>query len=125
MLMDAQGTLVKWVLVEETVPILAAADTTATVAIIPGNTGYCMGVSSKVIVQPPGTATYSIGVATATTRYGGGASTAVGTFVHGFSSGGILAYSPAAAILITPNATPSDATGRIHVSIWMLTPVSA
>lgn len=95
---------------------IAAAATTDTTITIPANT-VVYAVSTRVTTVIPTAATFDVGVALATTRYGTGISTAANTTSPG-TLDAVRFYSAAAAIRITPNLTPADTTGRLRVTIY-------
>ncbi len=97
---------------------IAASATTDTTITIPADSIVC-AVSVRVTVVIPTAATFDIGVAGATTRYGAGISTAATTTSTG-TLDACRYYSAATAIRITPNLTPADNTGRVRVSIHYL-----
>jgi hypothetical protein len=94
---------------------IAAAATTDTTIQIPAN-AIVIAVSVRVTTAIPTAATFDIGVSGATARYGTGISTAANTISPG-TLDNTRYYSVAAAIRITPNLTPADATGRVRVTI--------
>lgn len=97
---------------------IAAAATTDTAIQIPAN-ARVVGVTYRVTVQPPGTATFDIGIAGATTRFGTGVSTA-GNTTGQSATWDTSSYGSATALRFTPNASPSDNSGRIRVTIHYL-----
>lgn len=106
--------------VDELLTIAAAATTDTTATFTAGDIVF--GPFFRVTVQPPGTATFDAGIAGATTRFGTGISTVDTTTnkVPGVASAmgsAWVATAGAVAVRITPNATPSDTTGRIRV-VW-------
>ena len=106
--------------VTELTTITNAAFTDTTIQ-IPAD-AICYAVSTRVTVQPPGTAVMDVGVAGATTRFGTGLPTDVNEINTG-TDDGMRYYSAVAAVRITPNGTPSDTTGRIRVTIHYFTVV--
>lgn len=103
----------------ELTPIAAAATTTTTIT-IPAN-AILKSVGMRVTVQPPGTATMVVTATTSGTvlQQGANMSTAinttdVGTRAYGTNYVGVAAQT----ITITPNAVPSDATGRVRFDIY-------
>ena len=111
---DANGQLITLRDISELTTIAAAATTDTTIQ-IPAN-AIVVAVSTRVTVQPPGTTTYSVGVSGATTRYGNAISSVATTTGPG-TLDALRYYSSAVAIRFTPNASPSDNTGRIRVTI--------
>lgn len=99
---------------------IAAAATTATTITIPAN-AILKSVGMRVTVQPPGTATMVVTATTSGTVLQQGASmstaintTDVGTRAWGTNYVGVAAQT----ITITPNAVPSDTTGRVRFDIY-------
>lgn len=101
---------------------IAAAATTSTAIQIPAG-AVVLGVSARVTTAITCTTTFIYGVAGATSRYGTAVSKAATTTNAG-TDDSTRYYGAATAILITPDSTPSDATGRLRVTIWFyrLTP---
>ena len=99
---------------------IAAEATSATTITIPAD-AILKAVTMRVTVAPPGTTTM---VVTATTslsvlQVGASMSTALNTTNVGTNAWGNNYFSVAAqTITFTPNATPSDATGRVRVDIF-------
>ncbi len=95
--------------------VIAAAATTTTTIQIPANS-IVLAVSVRVTVIIPTAATFDYGVTGTADRYGNDIAVAAGT-----TSPGILvapvAYTSAISILITPNLTPADNSGRVRVTI--------
>lgn len=94
---------------------IAAAASTDTAIQIPAD-AQVIAVSVRVVTVIPTAATFSVGVAGATTRYGTGLSVAAGTTNPG-TDDGVRWYTAAAAIRITPNLAPAAATGQVRVTI--------
>jgi len=94
---------------------IAAAATTTTAIQIPA-TALVFAVSTRVTVVIPTAATYSIGVSGTAGRYAAGVSTAANTTNNG-SLDAMRYYAAATGILITPNATPGNNSGRMRVTI--------
>lgn len=99
---------------------IAAAATSTTTITIPAN-AILKAVEMRVTVAPPGTATMVVTATTSGTVLQQGASmstalntTDVGTRAWGTNYTGVAAQT----ITITPNATPSDATGRVRFDIY-------
>lgn len=78
-------------------------------------------VTAKVVVAPPGTATFNLGSVSSPTLFATGVSSVLGTSDIGDDAFG-TAMASTEAIRVTMNTTPSDATGRIRISGWYLTP---
>jgi hypothetical protein len=97
---------------------IAAAPTSTTTIEIPAD-ALVVGVSVRVTTIIPTAATFDVGVAGATTRYGTGLAVAADTTNDG-TNDAIRYYSAAAGIVITPNLQPGAATGRVRVSIHFL-----
>jgi hypothetical protein len=103
--------------VTDLVVVSAAAQQTTSVQ-IPANSEV-VGVSSFVVVQPPGTSTVDVGVAGSAVsrkRYGVNISTSVGTAHPGVESPG-TSYLIATSITLTFNTAPSDNSGRIRITV--------
>lgn len=99
--------------VTELLTIAAAATTDSTVQFPAGSIGF--GVTARVTVAITCTSVFDIGIAGATTRYGTGVSKAANTTNIGTS---LDHYAAATAIRVTPDTTPSDATGRLRVTLY-------
>jgi hypothetical protein len=102
---------------EEVVTIASGVATTDTATNIPGGV-LLLGISTRVNVQPPNSATYTVTGATSGTGYNIGANnpTTVGTTDMGTKAGAI--YTGAAQkVRLTMNANPTDTTGRIVVNV--------
>ena len=95
---------------------IAASPDTDTAIQVPAN-AIILGVSVRVTVQPGGTSTLDIGISGDTTRYVTGMSSAATTTAV---KARVDAYASATSIRITPNTTPSDAAGRVRVTIHYL-----
>lgn len=96
---------------------IAAAATTDTTIQAPANS-LVLGVSVRVTVAIPTAATFDIGVAGATTRYGTGVSTAATTTNTSPGTTNPSIYAAATSIRFTPNATPGANTGRVRTTIY-------
>jgi len=101
---------------EELVTVAAAASTVTTIQ-APANS-IILAVAVRVTVQPPGTTSVEVGDGTTAAKFNTGANvaTTVGATDVGTKAGPLYVAS-AQAITLTPNATPSDNTGRIRVTI--------
>ena len=95
--------------------VLAAATTDSTAAIIPSGC-IVQAVSSYITQSIPGTKTISIGVVGATTRYGTSLLATQNSSWRGTEAGGVF-YGADTPIRLTPNATPTSATGRVRLTI--------
>lgn len=95
---------------------IAAAATTDTAIQIPAN-AKVLAVSVRVTTVIPTAATFDVGIAGATTRFGTGLSTAANTTNPGTNDDGARYYAAATSVRITPNATPAANTGRVRVTI--------
>lgn len=111
----SNGQQVRFRTLTELLTIAAAASSTTTIQ-IPAD-ARVMGVSVRVTTVIPTAATFDVGVSGATTRYGTGIAVAAGTTNDGTGDTALRYYSAAAAIVITPNLQPADATGRVRVTI--------
>lgn len=94
---------------------IAAAASTSTTIQIPAN-AVVLAVSTRVTITITGTSTYDVGVSGATTRYGSGITSSAGNTSEG-TDDATRYYSSATSIVITPDTTPSDAAGRVRVTI--------
>jgi hypothetical protein len=98
--------------------IVATAAQQTTSVQIPANSEV-VGVSSYIVVQPPGTSTVDIGVAGSAIsrkRYGVNISTSLGTAHPGMESPG-TSYLAITSITLTFNTAPSDNSGRIRLTV--------
>jgi hypothetical protein len=102
------------------VTIAAAATTTSTIQIPAG--AVVLGVSCRVTTVIPTAATFSVGHAGSTALWGTGIAVAAGTTNTGAAVPALFAA--ATGILITPNATPADNTGRLRVVIHYYIPTA-
>jgi hypothetical protein len=116
----------------ELLTIAAATETDSTIQ-IPLN-AVPLAVCFRVTVQPPGTSTFSLGVVGDAARFnsgGAGFSTAAATTGTGYEvdGSGLVVLRPysggAASIRVTPNTTPSDASGRIRLYVLYFLPIPA
>jgi hypothetical protein len=100
---------------------IAAAATTTTTIQIPANS-IVDAVTTRSVTVIPVAATYMIGPAASTNRYGTGISDAAGTLNIGVDASAYTNfYTAATALVITPNATPDAATGQVRVDIYYRT----
>lgn len=97
---------------------IAAAATTDTAIQIPAN-AIVIAVSVRVTVVIPTATAFDYGVSGATNRYGAAISPAANTTFPG-TIDALRYYAAAAAIRITPDATPAANTGRVRVTIHYL-----
>lgn len=97
---------------------IAAAATTDTAIQIPA---HCQvyAVSVRVTTVIPTAATFNVGVAGATTRYGSGIAVAAGTTFVG-TTDAVRYYAAATSIRITPDLAPAGATGVVRVTIHFI-----
>ncbi len=93
---------------------LAAAATSTTTAIIPDK-AVVLGVTGRVLTAIAGAASWSLGVAGATTRYGTGYGTAQGAFAHGVT-GQPQAYYGATSLQITADSGAFTA-GSVRLAV--------
>jgi len=98
---------------------IAAAATTDTTIQIPAN-AIAIGVSVRVTVIIPTAATFDVGIAGATTRYGTALAVAANTTNPG-TNDGLRFYAGATKIRFTPDVQPAAATGRVRTTIYYLT----
>lgn len=111
----------------ELVTIAAAATSDSAANLLPADS-IIEAVVIRVTVAPPGTASFRLGDAANTARFiAAGTSTAVNTTAIGLQhwrgsvaadNAGPSQIGAAAAVRIQPNAVPSDATGRIRVTVF-------
>jgi hypothetical protein len=85
---------------------------------IPANVTV-LAVSSRVVIKPPGTANYQVGIATSTGLYSYQTtySTDVGTTCPGAGSTSGAYTGGAHNVVVTTDVNPSDATGRIRLTV--------
>lgn len=98
--------------------VVAAANPQTTSVQIPAN-AEVIGVSSYVVVTPPGTSSMKVGVtgsAVSRKRYGSGIATAIGSSHPGIESPGTT-YLTATPIVLTFDTIPSDNSGRVRLTI--------
>ena len=98
-----------------TIAVAAFTDTTIQ---IPAN-ALAYAVSVRVTTVIPTATNFSVGVASAATRYGLLLSTAADTTYAG-TDDSMRFYSAATSIRLTPNFTPGDNSGRVRVTIYYL-----
>ena len=111
------GQEVELGVLEELITIDAAASTDGSVlSQIPTN-AIVDSVLVRVVTAIPGAATFDVGVSGATSRFISGVSVSGGTTAGGSDSSNTY-YDSAAFIRITPNTTPSGATGRVRVTVF-------
>ena len=106
--------------VETELTTIAAAATTDTTINIPID-AVVFGVSTRVTVAPPGTSSMDVGISGDTTRFTTSTSTNLNSTSPGTEDGASQNYASATAVRITPNTSPSDATGRVRVTIHYYT----
>lgn len=77
----------------------------------------CLGMATgRIVTGIPGTSTWSLGYSGSTTRWGTGLSSGAGTTNEAVAfTNGWTFFSAATKIRITPNATPSGATGQVRI----------
>lgn len=114
----ANGQAVNILMLSELTTIAAAATTDTTIEIPAGS--IVIGVSVRVTTVIPTAATFDVGIAGATTRYGTGIAVAADTTNPG-TNDGLRYYAAATKIRFTPNATPGAATGRVRTTIQYIT----
>jgi hypothetical protein len=106
----------------------AATSTTANTSILPANSLILL-VGWRVTVAIPTATTFSLGSTGQPTRFGTGLSTALGSGIcidhwnPANAAGAGVGQATAGGILITPNATPGAATGRVALQVLALTGV--
>lgn len=94
---------------------IAAAATTDTTIQIPANC-IVKFVTVRVTTVIPTAATFDVGIAGATTRFGTGIAVAANTTNVGKADASD-SYASAISVRITPNLTPADNTGRVRVTV--------
>jgi len=109
--------------VSELTAIAAAAFTDTTIQ-TPANS-LILGVTVRVTVVIPTAATFDVGVAGATTRYGTGIAVAANTTNTSPGTTNPSLYSAATSIRITPNLQPADNSGRVRVTVHYIDLVAA
>jgi hypothetical protein len=97
----------------ELVTIAAAADTDTTIEIPAGC--ILLGVTARVTVAITGTSTFDIGIAGTLAKFGDDVASTAGTTRIGSVTPELIAA--ATAVRITPDTTPSDAAGRVRVTL--------
>jgi len=95
--------------------ILAAATTDTTDAIIPSGS-QVHAVSSYITQTIPGVNTIDIGIVGTTTRYGTKLLATQNSSWRG-TDAGVVFYGANTPIRLTPNTTPTSATGRVRITI--------
>jgi hypothetical protein len=115
----ANGQALKIRVLEELTTIAAAATSTTTIQIPAG--ALVLAVPVRVVTALPGAATMTIGDGTTAAKFNTGSNIAVaaGTTDAGTKAGPTY-YAAATSIVITPNATPSSATGRVRTTIFYI-----
>lgn len=119
----ANGMTAKMTSVSSVVSVGSGATTASTAANIPAGS-IVFGVGVYVLVQPGGTATMTVGVSGAATRYtpaSGSVATTAGTGSANPGTTNVNIYVSAAAILLTFNATTTNALGSIRVVVYYQT----
>ena len=101
---------------------IAASATTDTTIDLPAN-AVIRAVVGRVTVQPPGTTTMTVGDPTTAARFATGISTAASTTFVGFIQADQTGapgprQTSTAKVRYTPNATPSDNTGRVRTVVF-------
>jgi hypothetical protein len=114
---DATGGFFEIRQAEQLVTINAAAYTDAAIA-CPVNC-ITLACASRVTVQPPGTSTFDLGINGNTTLFASGISTTASTVDPG-TDGAATFHSSGQYVRITPNATPSNNTGRIRIHLFYI-----
>lgn len=122
----ATGQSVQIMHITELITLAAAATSDSVADLLPAN-ALILGVTARVTVTTPTTATLSIGDPTTAARFASGMAIAAGTTQTSF-----IAFNPAntnaagpvqgsaAKIRITPNATPGNALGRVRVTVFYI-----
>lgn len=115
---SANGQYISALSLTELTTIAAAATTDTTIQMPAG--AIILAVSVRNTVAVTCTSTYSVGDSGNSTRFASGVSKAVNTT----NGGAVTPYLNASAlsVRITPDTTPSDATGRVRVTIHYFLP---
>lgn len=98
---------------------IAAAATTASTIEIPIDS-VCLGIACRVTVVIPTATDWDIGITGDTARFG--ATIAVAADTTHINPGDVLfdPYTSATTLLITPQASPGAATGKVRISIFYM-----
>lgn len=117
-LVGANGESIELGKVSEELTIAAAA-TTASAIEIPIDS-VCLGIACRVTVVIPTATDWDIGITGDTARFG--ATIAVAADTTHVNPGDVLfdAYTSATTLLITPQASPGAATGKVRITIFYL-----
>lgn len=115
---------VQFRLLEETITIAAAATSTGTGNLLPANS-IIHPFGGRVTVTIPTAATFGVGVTGSATRFATAIAVAAGTTFaalnHWSGASTTLALGPSQVslgqVLITPNATPANANGRVVLQV--------
>lgn len=120
----SSGALLTPFVATELLTIAAAATTDTAATFTAGD--FILGVACRVTVVIPTAATFDIGVAGATTRFGTGIAVAANTTnaVPGAAYSPQITAAGAVAIRVTPNAQPADNSGRLRIVWWGLRPTA-
>lgn len=123
-LTGANGAALTLVSVTELLTIAAAATTDTSTTFTAGD--VVLFVTCRVTVVIPTAATFDIGIAGATTRFGTGISVAANTtnIIPGASFGNPITAAAAVALRVTPNAQPADNSGRLRITWWVIRPTA-
>ncbi len=114
----SNGQKISLLALTELTTIAAAAFTDTTIQVPAG--AIAIGASVRVTTIIPTAATFDVGVAGATTRYGTGLLVAAGTTNPG-TNDALRFYSASTSIRFTPNLQPLAATGVVRTTIYYLT----
>jgi hypothetical protein len=108
----------------EELTIAAAPTSDTTMTLTAGD--FVLAVVCRVTTVIPTAATFDIGVAGATTRFGTGIDVAAGTtnIIPGTQNTNPVTTAAALAIRVTPNAQPADNTGRLRITIMGFRPTA-
>jgi len=97
----------------------AVAATTDTTIQAPANS-LVIAVTVRVTTVIPTATTFDLGVASATTRYGTGISTAADTTNSSPGTTNPTIYAAATSLRFTPNLTPINNSGRVRTTIYFI-----
>lgn len=114
----ANGQKFRVFALEQLMTIDAAAFTDSGIS-FPAN-GIAIAASTKVTVDIPTAATYTVGINGATTRYAGPQLATAVTAGYPGTDDGLRPYASTTAVRITPNAVPAANTGRVRLSIYYI-----
>lgn len=102
---------------EEEITIAAAASTDSTLTIPEGALAL---VGARCTVDIPGTASFSVGTSANASAWGSGVTSTAGNDnqLVAATNGWVFISGSALAVRITPNTTPSAATGKVRIQVF-------